>query len=280
MTEIFDSTPEPDRKLPIIAGVEITTDAHGRFNLNALHKASGEGDHKAPNQWLRLAGTKALIAELKSQTADLQFDGQSGNSHIGLVHTTRGGNAPGTFVDELLAVDYAGWISPAFRLEVHRVFIAYRTGRAPAPTIPAATLEQIERSFGIMRAVIHKVTEIEKAMPGMVQAVVAPMIEAMVEARLAKQNLMIRHGRTAGQIWADYGLPRLKNAPTWLGNRLSRMGCQVGGNGRAEIGGRLSRVYDPDKVEFCMTNGLLQTARAYAAERAGQGRLALVGGGA
>ncbi|MGL9736391.1 MAG: hypothetical protein ACR5LF_14895 [Symbiopectobacterium sp.] len=28
----------------IIAGVEITTDAKGRFNLNALHKASG-GDN-------------------------------------------------------------------------------------------------------------------------------------------------------------------------------------------------------------------------------------------
>ncbi|UBX29978.1 DNA-binding protein [Arsenophonus apicola] len=26
---------------PIIAGVEITTDSDGRFNLNALHKASG-----------------------------------------------------------------------------------------------------------------------------------------------------------------------------------------------------------------------------------------------
>ncbi|ENZ1875423.1 hypothetical protein ACGGXQ_002104 [Salmonella enterica] len=27
--------------LPVIAGVEITTDDAGRFNLNALHKASG-----------------------------------------------------------------------------------------------------------------------------------------------------------------------------------------------------------------------------------------------
>ncbi len=85
MTDLFDTTPEPGRQLPMIAGVEITTDAHGRFNLNALHKASGEGDHKAPNQWLRLAGAKALIAELKSQTANLQSAPTS---------TVNGGSAP------------------------------------------------------------------------------------------------------------------------------------------------------------------------------------------
>ena len=28
-------------RLPVIAGVEITTDAQGRFGLNALHRASG-----------------------------------------------------------------------------------------------------------------------------------------------------------------------------------------------------------------------------------------------
>lgn len=36
-----DSAPEMKGALPVIAGVEITTDEHGRFNLNALHKASG-----------------------------------------------------------------------------------------------------------------------------------------------------------------------------------------------------------------------------------------------
>ncbi|RQP04842.1 MAG: hypothetical protein D1H97_16105 [Paracoccus sp. BP8] len=102
------------------------------------------------------------------------------------------------------------------------------------------------------------------------------LIEPMVSARLAEQNMMIRRGMTAGQIWAQYGLPRLKNGPTWLGNRLSKMGCQVGGNGRAELGGRLARVYDPDNVAFCMDNGLLHKVRVYCSERMGQGRLKLV----
>lgn len=42
MTDLFDTTPELGRQLPMIAGVEITTDAHGRFNLNALLRRAGD----------------------------------------------------------------------------------------------------------------------------------------------------------------------------------------------------------------------------------------------
>lgn len=104
---------------PVIAGVTITTDAHGRFNLNALHKASGLGDSKKPSEWLSLKGTKELLAELKSQSGDLRF---------GALSVIKGGNAPGTFAHELLAISYAGWISPAFQLQVNQVFLDYRTG--------------------------------------------------------------------------------------------------------------------------------------------------------
>ena len=33
---------------PVIAGISITTDKEGRYNLNALHKASGGKDAKRP----------------------------------------------------------------------------------------------------------------------------------------------------------------------------------------------------------------------------------------
>lgn len=32
-----------NNKLPVVVGVEIPLDEHGRYNLNTLHKASGEG---------------------------------------------------------------------------------------------------------------------------------------------------------------------------------------------------------------------------------------------
>ncbi|MDE9519728.1 KilA-N domain-containing protein [Xenorhabdus bovienii] len=112
-----------NNNLPVIAGVEITTDSEGRFNLNALHKASNESDSKKPSEWLRLSSTKSLINEL------------SGNSHLGqeVIKSVRGGTSPGTFAHELLAVSYAGWISPAFQLQVNQTFIDYRSGKlAPA----------------------------------------------------------------------------------------------------------------------------------------------------
>lgn len=108
-------------KLPVIAGVEITTDEHNRFNLNALHRASGGEKRKGPSYWLALDGTRELIAELESQ-----------NTEIPVFNMMRG-RIGGTFAHELLAISYAGWISPAFQLQVNQVFLDYRTGKL-APT--------------------------------------------------------------------------------------------------------------------------------------------------
>lgn len=114
--------------LPVIAGVEITTDAVGRFNLNALHKASKTGKEKAPNEWLRLKQTKELIAELE---ANLLKNIQTGDSRPAQksVNVVNGGTSPGTFAHELLAIEYAGWISPSFRLQVNQTFLDFRTGK-------------------------------------------------------------------------------------------------------------------------------------------------------
>lgn len=95
-----------------IAGVEIYQDDQGRYNLNALHKSSGNDLSKAPAQWLRLKGTQELIEEL----TDMQI-------HTSLVNSVKGGVEQGTFVHELLAVSYAGWISASFQLKVNQAFI-------------------------------------------------------------------------------------------------------------------------------------------------------------
>ena len=50
------------------------------------------------------------------------------------------GRGGGTFAHELLAVEYAGWISPAFRLKVNQTFIDYRAGRLQ-PAIPQSLPE-------------------------------------------------------------------------------------------------------------------------------------------
>ncbi|CDG95574.1 Protein kilA [Xenorhabdus bovienii str. puntauvense] len=117
-----------NNNLPVIAGVEITTDAEGRFNLNALHKASGTGSNKAPNQWLRTKQAQELIDELGSNPLK---DNQAANMRLGrkVIESVHGGTSPGTFAHELLAVSYAGWISPSFQLQVNQTFIDYRSGK-------------------------------------------------------------------------------------------------------------------------------------------------------
>ncbi|EOE3464789.1 KilA-N domain-containing protein [Citrobacter freundii] len=105
--------------LLVIAGVEITTDAEGRFNLNALHKASGLGANKAPAQWLRTQTAKSLIAELEKETVQICIVSDEGRNG-------------GTFAHELLAIEYAGWISPVFRLQVNQTFLDFRTGKLVA----------------------------------------------------------------------------------------------------------------------------------------------------
>ncbi|WP_270830716.1 KilA-N domain-containing protein [Aeromonas sp. QDB03] len=111
----------PQNSMPVIAGVEIATDDAGRFNLNALHRASGLGASKAPAQWLRTKQAQELVAEVEKQTMQIcivSIEGRNG----------------GTFAHELLAISYAGWISPAFQLQVNQVFLDYRTGKlAPVP---------------------------------------------------------------------------------------------------------------------------------------------------
>ncbi len=111
--------------LPVIAGVEITIDSVGRFNLNALHKASGVEKKNGPSYWLALESTRALISELEQTLTDTGIS-------VSVINVIKGGLNQGTFAHELLAIEYAGWISPAFRLQVNQTFIDYRTGKLAA----------------------------------------------------------------------------------------------------------------------------------------------------
>lgn len=109
-------------KAPVIADVQITTDSHGRFNLNALHRASGGEKKKGPSYWLALQGTKELIQTLiEQQLTDTEIT-------VSPIDSIKGGMTQGTYAHELLAISYAGWISPAFQLQVNKVFSEFKKG--------------------------------------------------------------------------------------------------------------------------------------------------------
>ncbi|MEI8668850.1 KilA-N domain-containing protein [Pseudoalteromonas sp. B131b] len=118
----------------IISNTLIPVDHYNRVNLNALHKASGLGKHKAPNKWLSNVSTKELILELNSDLSLGKIE-QTPNSGSAL-EVNNGGSNRGTFAHELLAISYAGWISPKFQLEVNRVFLHSKRNEPELATLP------------------------------------------------------------------------------------------------------------------------------------------------
>lgn len=128
------------------------------------------------------------------------------------------------------------------------------------PALPADMAEQLRRTDGISRMLAHKATGIEQTMTALL---------ALVQPHLP---VLIRRGKTAGQIWIEHGFPPLKSASRWFGNRLEKMGCRIEGNGRAELGMTTARLFDPDKADLWLANGGALIVKAKIAERQGQGQ--------
>lgn len=137
-------------KLPVVVGVEIPLDEFGRYNLNVLHKASGEGESKEPNRWLRTKHAKELIAELEVK---LLKTFQTPNMAAGqkVVDTISGGSNPGTYAHELIAVSYAGWIRADFQLDVNQAFIDFKSGKVGIDLLNMPSLDVMIGRFDELR---------------------------------------------------------------------------------------------------------------------------------
>ncbi|HHH0485781.1 TPA: phage antirepressor KilAC domain-containing protein [Yersinia enterocolitica] len=157
-----------NKSLPVIAGVEINTDTASRFNLNALHKASGGEKKDGPAYWLALDSTKSLINELDKQTTEITVVKKEGRNG-------------GTYAHELLAVEYAGWISPSYRLKVNQTFLDYKTGKLKPVFDPMTALNDPEFLRGTLLTYSEKVIALEHKVEEM-----TPDVEAL--ERIAKSD--------------------------------------------------------------------------------------------
>lgn len=120
--------------------------------------------------------------------------------------------------------------------------------------------------------------EMASQVGGIIKAVVSKQLAALLQvelprllqAELSMQRTSVRYGKTAGQIWAFYGLPVLKNGSQMLSRILDQQGCSIG---KAEMGGLPSKMFDPDKVDKQMKLWLLDHCKKYYEGRKGQGSL-------
>lgn len=83
-----------------VCNTDIRQDAEGRYCLNDLHKAAGNGNGERPSMWLKNKQTKALVDALTK-------------AGIPAFVSNHGGADPSAFVCKELVYAYAMWISPA-----------------------------------------------------------------------------------------------------------------------------------------------------------------------
>ena len=226
-----------------IAGVTIRQDAEGRYCLNDLHRAAGGLKSHQPSDFLKTQQTKDLIEAISNS---------DNNRNIPVISIP--GRFGGTYVVKELVYAYANWISPTFYLDVIHTYDAVVSGSFDM--LPSGAMHQLD-------SLINKA--INERLP------------LMVEAAIARKQLSVRGGKTAGQLWKHYGFKTkgMRGYAAWYSFQLRELRCAME-TGRAEMGGRTSHLFDPDLADKAMKGGLRYKCEKYVNEREGQGVLFLV----
>lgn len=249
---------------PLAFNGHVIHDREEMLSLTDMWRAAGCKADKNPAEWLRQKPTQQFVSHIATAY-------NMGDAHI--IETKRGRNG-GTFAHWQIALAYAKYLSPEFHMWCNTVVREYMEGKHVAPTssavVPADLREMIERGFGIERMLANKVTGLESSV-----AQIAAAVAGLLALVQPNTPVLIRHGKTAGQIWKANGFPRLK-VTGWFGNRLAEMGCQIEGNPRAEAGLTSARLFDPDRADTWLKNGGRELVERKISERRGQGALKLV----
>ncbi|OEI82501.1 hypothetical protein GRI33_05010 [Brucella sp. BO3] len=237
-------------------GHEITVKAE-MMSLTDMWKASGSDDLKRPSRWLEQDATIQFVEVVAASHNVGQSD---------IIKGKRGKNG-GTHAHWQIALAYAKYLSPEFHMWCNQVVRERMEGKSVSVAdLPPEIAEYIRRTDGISRMLAHKVTEMEK---------VITLIASTVQPG---QPVIIRQGKTAGQILKMAGYDGIKGLSVWFGNRLSVFGCRAPDNACAEMGLTKARLFDPDKAEMYLDNGGRIALEQKIAERKGQRNLRLVGG--
>lgn len=128
----------------MIASIDIHQNNDGMYCLNDLHRAAiNQGfatDSHRPSNFIK--SQSEFIAAAKATGVALK--------------TVKGGNAPGVWAIELVAMKYAGWISPSYEVQVYQIAQAYKKGQLSQDTAPklgiteaAGFVEIVSRSMNI-----------------------------------------------------------------------------------------------------------------------------------
>lgn len=165
-----------------LGDVWVRADAHGRYRLNDVHKASGGAVKNRPSDWLKNAKTQDLVQQIESESAGDENSSLEQNQALKVIN---GGDPStiGVYACKELVVAYAAWISVEFHLKVLRVFIASEetaSGHRPMP--PGFDLSAIT-VFDMARWLLDTEKELLAAR-GEIEVLTVQLGEALPKAKL------------------------------------------------------------------------------------------------
>lgn len=160
----------------IISNTAIKQDEKGRYCLNDLHRAAGAEAKHQPSNFMRMDGTKDLIAEINQ------------SSEVMSVYINVGGTNPGTFACRELVYAYAMWISAKFHLQVIRAYDALT-----APAVPVE-LSRMDILTLAMESEKGRLVAVEQL------AIAAPKADALDRIAGATGSITIREAAKDLQV--------------------------------------------------------------------------------
>lgn len=247
----------PNAVALVYNGVQISQTGE-ELCLTDMWKAANAPRHKEPYNWERKEGAAFIDAVALAH-----------NLPVGQVIRKRRGKGGATYAHWQIGIAYAKSLDHDFHMWCNTQVRAVMEGKHSA-ALPSEVLEQIERSFGIMRMSIGKITSIENTVQTL-----AATVAAMATMIQPPGDGIYVTGQTAGQIWKSHGFPGIK-VTSWFSNRLVKMGCQLPDGRRMPYGVSRAKLFDPDKAALWLQNGGKALVDQYIKEKMGQKRLTLV----
>ncbi len=139
------------------------------LSLTDMWRAATSPEAKRPVEWLRSKQAEEFIAHVELMV---------GNSHLSLVKIKKGVGGS-TFAHWQIALAYAKYLSPEFHMWCNVVVRERMEGKSVAVSgISQELKEEIDRTFGICKMLAHKVTEIERAIPTIINQSVESALSA------------------------------------------------------------------------------------------------------
>lgn len=135
-TNVVPSSQEGN-PFPEIRGRAIRVDHAGRVSLNDIWQAAGAPGSQRPSDWAVLPTTTESVRVLIAEKS-----GNKTKSDANSVLYARVGRGGGTWAHPNLAIQYAGYLSPELRVEIHAVFLRYKLAD------PTLTADLIDRTSG------------------------------------------------------------------------------------------------------------------------------------